>query len=97
MSWFLVPNTQLGEQQFNVLRSYLPPVPMRILSGNDGVEKWNAEIWDEILSAGDISKRVRVVVSTHQVSTYARLHQGAQSDGAIGFARCLRPWIRDDG
>ena len=69
MSWFLVPNTQLGEQQFNALRSHLPPVPMKFLSGNDGVEKWNKKIWNEILSAGNISKRVKVVVSTHQVST----------------------------
>lgn len=68
MSWFLVPNRHLGEQQFAVLQAQLPPVPMKLLSGNDRVEKWNSEIWDEILAIGDESKKVRVVVSTHKVS-----------------------------
>lgn len=68
MSWFLVPNRYLGEQQFAALKLQLPPVPMRLLSGSDGVEKWTSEIWNEILSAQDIGSRVRVVVSTYQVS-----------------------------
>jgi len=69
MSWFLVPNKHLGEQQFAALRAQLPPVPMKLLSGNDGVEKWNSEIWDEILAFGNENTRVKVVVSTHQVSS----------------------------
>lgn len=68
MSWFLVPNRHLGEQQFAALELQLPPVPMRLLSGNDGVEKWDSQVWDEILSVQDIDNRVRVVVSTYQVS-----------------------------
>lgn len=68
MSWFLVPNRYLGEQQFAALTLQLPPVPMRLLSGNDGVEKWDSEIWDEILSVQDTRSRVRIVVSTYQVS-----------------------------
>lgn len=68
MSWFLVPNRHLGEQQFAALTLQLPPVPMRLLTGNDGVEKWDSEIWDEILSVQDTSSRVRIVVSTYQVS-----------------------------
>ena len=41
---------------------------MRLLCGSDGVEKWDSEVWDEILSVQDIGNRVRVVVSTYQVS-----------------------------
>ncbi|RPB23077.1 hypothetical protein L211DRAFT_850096 [Terfezia boudieri ATCC MYA-4762] len=52
----------LGEQQFSVLQAQLPPVPMKLLSGNDRVEKWNSEIWDAILASGDESTKVRVVI-----------------------------------
>ncbi|KAF8420020.1 hypothetical protein EV426DRAFT_613050 [Tirmania nivea] len=74
MSWFLVPNRHLGEQQFGVLQKQLPPVPMKLLCGDDGVEKWNSKIWDEILALGDENKRVKVAVSTHQILLDALTH-----------------------
>lgn len=67
MCWFLVPNKPLADQQYRALEAQLPPVPIKLLSGNDGTEKWDSDIWDEVLGLGDIDKRVKVAVSTHQV------------------------------
>lgn len=67
MCWFLVPNKPLADQQHRALEAQLPPVPIKLLSGNDGTEKWDSDIWDEVLGLGDIDKRVKVAVSTHQV------------------------------
>ncbi|KAI5791751.1 hypothetical protein DFH27DRAFT_199315 [Peziza echinospora] len=49
---------------------------MRLLSGADGVEKWNKKIWEEILGTEEtpLEDRVRVVVSTHQILLDALTH-----------------------
>lgn len=51
------------------MRSEIPAVQIRLLQGNDGVEKWkDQKIWDCVL------KNVRIVVSTPQVLLEALTH-----------------------
>ncbi|KAI2632049.1 hypothetical protein GGR54DRAFT_582008 [Hypoxylon sp. NC1633] len=67
--WFLAPTVALGEQQTRVLRSQIPAVQIKFLSGSDGVTAWtDIRTWDNYL------KNVRVVVSTHQVLLDAISH-----------------------
>ncbi|KAF8468942.1 hypothetical protein BDZ91DRAFT_721433 [Kalaharituber pfeilii] len=73
ISWFLVPNRFLAEQQFQGLQKVLQPVPMKLLTGNDGLDKWNSTVWTEILKFGK-ENQVRVVVSTYQVLYDALCH-----------------------
>ncbi|RPA97128.1 P-loop containing nucleoside triphosphate hydrolase protein [Choiromyces venosus 120613-1] len=73
LCWFLVPNVSLGNQQYEVLKTSLPPVNIQFLSGGDKVDKWSdQEIWDEILGIKD--NDYAVVVSTHQVLLDALTH-----------------------
>jgi ERCC4-related helicase len=59
----------LCTQQWNLLRSEIPSVLVKLLQGNDGVEKWkDKKIWDCVL------KNVRIVVSTPQVLLEALTH-----------------------
>lgn len=63
----LVPSIPLGNQQYEYLRSSLPPVNIQFLSGSDNVDKWkNQGIWDKVLGLEE--RASTVVVSTHQVS-----------------------------
>lgn len=60
--WFLAPTVALGEQQARVLRSQIPAVQIKFLSGADGVDTWSdTRTWNDYL------RNVRVVVSTYQV------------------------------
>lgn len=63
----MVPNVALGNQQYEVLKSSLPPVKMEFLSGIDKVDKWSdQDIWDGVL--GLTKDDSTVIISTHQVS-----------------------------
>lgn len=66
--WFLAPTVALCGQQFDVIRLQAASVPMRLLTGNDNVHTWSADIWDAIL------QDTRVVVSTYQVLLDALCH-----------------------
>ncbi|PWW77580.1 hypothetical protein C7212DRAFT_277577 [Tuber magnatum] len=80
LSWFLVPNVSLGNQQYEVLKASLPPVNIQFLSGGDKVDKWSdQEIWDEILGIKDNDHAV--VVSTHQVLLDALTHGFVRMQG----------------
>ncbi|CAZ82740.1 unnamed protein product [Tuber melanosporum] len=80
LSWFLVPNVSLGNQQYEVLKASLPPVNIQFLSGGDKVDKWSdQEIWDEILGIKDNDHAV--VVSTHQVLLDALTHGFVRMEG----------------
>ncbi|KAH0543885.1 hypothetical protein FGG08_001786 [Glutinoglossum americanum] len=67
--WFLAPTVSLCQQQHDVIRSQMPAIEVRFLSGADNVDRWRDQsIWDAVL------KNVRVVVSTHQVLYDALMH-----------------------
>ncbi|KAI1136686.1 hypothetical protein F5Y05DRAFT_390571 [Hypoxylon sp. FL0543] len=67
--WFLAPTVALCEQHARVLRSQIPAVQIKFLSGADGVDTWtDVRTWDDYL------RNVRVVVSTHQVLLDAISH-----------------------
>ncbi|CAK1355419.1 unnamed protein product [Cercospora beticola] len=57
--WFLAPSRTLAEQQHHVLNTELPAYGIRLLTGNDEVEKWTSQqLWDAVFT------NVRVVVAT---------------------------------
>src|SRR5271154_6860144 len=69
LAWFLAPTVDLCTQQYNLLRHEIPAAQIRLLQGNDGLEKWkDQKIWDIVL------KNVRIVVSTPQVLLEALTH-----------------------
>ena len=48
--WFLCPTVTLTEQQHHVVTTQLPAFQSRLLSGNDGVDRWSEQaIWDNVL------------------------------------------------
>lgn len=60
--WFLAPTVPLCKQQCQVISSQLPAVPTRLLTGNDGVDRWkNQQVWDAAL------RNISVVISTYAV------------------------------
>ncbi|KAL8397756.1 hypothetical protein RB594_004458 [Gaeumannomyces avenae] len=67
--WFLAPTVTLCNQQFEVLRSQLPSIGVKILTGDDNVDSWsNQSIWDAVLF------ETRVVVCTYQILFDALSH-----------------------
>ncbi|KAI1456134.1 hypothetical protein F4805DRAFT_245658 [Annulohypoxylon moriforme] len=67
--WFLAPTVALCEQQARVLRSQIPSVQIKFLSGADGIDTWtDNRTWDDYL------EDARVVISTHQVLLDATNH-----------------------
>ena len=67
--WFLTPTVVLGDQHLGVLKSQMPGVQMRSLTGSDNVDAWsNQETWDAALL------NIRVVVSTYQILFDALAH-----------------------
>ena len=66
---FLAPTVVLASQQKEAIESHIPPVNIRLLIGEDGVDRWSEQrIWDAVL------RDVRVVVSTHAVLADALTH-----------------------
>ena len=67
--WFICPSVALSLQQYGVLFEHLPGYLIKMLTGNDGVDKWtNQDLWDGVL------KNVRVVVGTPKVLEDALTH-----------------------
>ena len=67
--WFLAPTVALGTQQYDVLRSQIPSVHCKFLSGGDNVEAWSSsQTWDTVL------RNIRIVVSTYQILLEALRH-----------------------
>ncbi|KAG5946219.1 hypothetical protein E4U59_004274 [Claviceps monticola] len=66
--WFLAPTVALCSQQYEVIKLQIPVVSMKLLTGQENVETWSANIWDIIL------RDVRIVVSTYQVLLDALCH-----------------------
>ncbi|KAF9877825.1 dicer-like protein 2 [Colletotrichum karsti] len=67
--WFLAPTVSLCAQQIAVLKSQIPAVQMKFLSGDDNVDAWSDQsVWDAVLL------NVRVVVSTYQILLDALSH-----------------------
>ncbi|KAI9655247.1 MAG: hypothetical protein M1831_004957 [Alyxoria varia] len=67
--WFIAPKVALAEQQHKVLKESIPGVQHRLLTGNDGVDKWTDQrVWDVALN------KQRVVVSTPQCLLDALTH-----------------------
>ena len=65
----------LAEQQYNVLSIQLPSFQSRLLSGNDGIDRWSEQsIWDDAL------RNINIVVCTHQVLLDALIHGFVQMD-----------------
>ena len=59
----------LAEQQYNVISTQLPSFQSRLLSGNDGIDRWSEQgIWDDAL------RNMNIVVCTHQVLLDALIH-----------------------
>lgn len=80
LCWLLVPSVPLGNQQFDVIRSSLPPMNIQFLSGSDNVDKWKTqEIWNRILKLQENVSTI--VVSTHQILLDALTH------GFVGIDR----------
>ncbi|OAP62767.1 hypothetical protein AYL99_01994 [Fonsecaea erecta] len=67
--WFLTPHVALCEQQYETLRIGLPSARIKLLVGNDNVDRWSEQrIWDAALDG------VRVMVSTHKILEDALAH-----------------------
>ncbi|OTA57243.1 RNase3 domain-containing protein [Hypoxylon sp. EC38] len=67
--WVLAPTVALCEQHARVLRTQIPAIQIKFLSGADGVDAWtDVRTWDDYL------RNVRIVVSTHQVLLDAISH-----------------------
>lgn len=64
----------LCRQQFNTIQLQMAAVPMRLITGNDNVDTWDASIWNVLL------KDVRIVVSTYQVLLDALSHAFVRMD-----------------
>ncbi|MCJ1379666.1 Dicer-like protein 2 [Xylographa soralifera] len=67
--WFLCPTVVLAQQQYDYFEKHLRCVQIRILTGNDGVDRWGEkQIWDDVL------KDINLVVSTYQILLDALVH-----------------------
>lgn len=66
--WFLAPTVSLCDQQFGVIKTQIPSVLPKILTGSDKVDSWNSSTWKGVLV------NVKLVVTTHQVLLDALLH-----------------------
>lgn len=66
--WFLTPTVSLCCQQYEVLRTQIPSVQTRIITGSHKVDSWSASTWDSVLV------NIKIVISTHQVLLDALLH-----------------------
>lgn len=65
----MAPTVALCEQQAKVLRSQIPSVQIKFLSGADGIDTWtDTRTWDDYL------RGAHIVVSTHQVLLDAISH-----------------------
>lgn len=66
--WFLAPTVSLCDQQFGVIKTQIPSVLPKMITGSDRVDSWARSTWESVLV------NVRLVVTTHQVLLDALLH-----------------------
>ncbi|KAH7160714.1 hypothetical protein EDB81DRAFT_324140 [Dactylonectria macrodidyma] len=66
--WFLAPTVSLCEQQCEVIRLQNPAAPIKVLTGNQGIDSWSQSTWHTVLDG------TRIVVSTYQVLLDALAH-----------------------
>ncbi|KAJ5979822.1 hypothetical protein N7481_007120, partial [Penicillium waksmanii] len=67
--WFLAPTVALCFQQHGVLKTHIPNVQIRMLTGLDNVDRWAEQsAWDKAL------QDIRIIVSTHAVLADALNH-----------------------
>jgi dsRNA-specific ribonuclease/ERCC4-related helicase len=65
----MAPNKALSEQQYHIIKQYLPAYHVRALTGADNVDKWTTEeLWNSFLTG------VHVVVGTPAVLADALTH-----------------------
>ncbi|KAL6400813.1 Dicer-like protein 2 [Ilyonectria robusta] len=74
MVWFLAPTISLCEQQCEVIRLQNSAAPIKVLTGNQGLDSWSRDTWDTILDG------TRIVVSTFQVLLDALTHAFVNMD-----------------
>lgn len=72
--WFLAPTVALCRQQFDVIRLQVAAVHMKLLTGQDKIDTWEAGVWESIL------RDVRIIVSTYQVLLDALCHSFVKMD-----------------
>lgn len=84
-----MPTVALAIQQHKVLSENIPDVQARVLSGADGVDRWDKQsIWNDVL------ENIRLVVSTHQVRRWFDYHSPAVKPiNEKGSSRRSRSWI----
>lgn len=68
MIWFLAPTVSLCDQQFGVIKTQIPSVLPKIVTGSDKVDSWSKSTWEGVLV------NVKLVITTHQVLLDALLH-----------------------
>ena len=67
--WFLTPSVALCEQQFRTIKTQMPAVRCKMLTGADGVEYWSEKrIWNTVLNG------VQIMTSTPAILADALSH-----------------------
>lgn len=85
MIWFLAPTVPLCNQQFEVLKSQIPWVQEKVITGGaNSVDSWSASTWETALI------NVKIVITTPQVLLDALLH------GFVGIS-ALALLVFDEG
>lgn len=73
--WMLAPTVALCSQHLEVLKSQIPGVQSKLISGADNVDAWSEQrIWDKVLL------NVRIVISTYQILLDALTHAFVRMD-----------------
>lgn len=66
--WFLTPTVSLCAQQYEVVKTQIPQVQSKLITGADSVDSWKGVTWETALI------NVKIVITTHQVLLDALLH-----------------------
>ncbi|RDW82110.1 p-loop containing nucleoside triphosphate hydrolase-27 [Coleophoma cylindrospora] len=71
--WFLAPTISLCNQQYEYFQKHITSIPIKLLSGNDGIDRWTEQShWDTVL------RNVKLLVTTYQVLLDALAHAFVQ-------------------
>ncbi|KAL1855798.1 Dicer-like protein 2 [Diaporthe australafricana] len=66
--WFLAPTVSLCAQQFAVIKTQIPSILPKLVTGSDKVDSWSKTTWEAVLF------NAKLVVTTHQVLLDALMH-----------------------
>jgi hypothetical protein len=58
--WFLAPTVALCDQQFRLIKSQIPSMLPKIVTGADKVDSWSRSTWEGVLV------NVKLVVTTYR-------------------------------